>query len=640
MTTMTDHPPHAFGFYDSATSPRQRGVVDTLSDFIDSVRSDEFKEQITNLRRMLADGDDDGYSVAKRTLPAVSISGHCDGLRSKAMEENRFTHSGYLQLDFDAADNFDWSVEEILEILKAEPRIVAAFISPSGHGVKGIARIPECKTREEHVAAFAAARNHFANSNLVIDEACKDPVRLMFVSHDPHAWCDLTRTAKFDAVQLELPATPTPTPSTPSTPSTGLVIKQRSHDFPQPPDHGIHTWTMEAAWWCRIHHLTEQEAVNRIQSYDGQLRRPLQPTEARDAASKVYTAEYKSKEEWTHEQDQKHATDLLARAYALQFDPSSPPPPDETCMQIDDIPICARGNLTVLQGKSKVGKSAVISAIIGAAVRGTRKANGDTLCINWQGESTGSILHLDTEQSRSDWFQLVVRGILRGGIPEYPQRLRSLPLIPFSRSERLDILRLALAKEQETFGQVDLVLLDGVADICSSPNDETEALELVSILMALAQDYHCPVVCVLHENPGSDIGKTRGHLGSELNRKAFANLRIDKDAETSISTIYGSDMRKRDIPREQGFSFGWSPDDNMHVFLGNQREVKSSAKQEQYRQEVIDLIHDASVPFSELTSRIARLKECQQRAAERWVTKYVAEGVLLKTSIGNYIVIK
>ena len=635
MTTMTDHPPHAFGFYDSATSPRQRGVVDTLSDFIDSVRSDEFEAQITNLRQMLAAGDDDGYSVAKRTLPAVSISGHCDGLRSKAMEENRFTHSGYLQLDFDAADNFDWSVEEILEILKAEPRIIAAFISPSGHGVKGIARIPVCQTREEHVAAFAAARNHFANSNLVIDEACKDPVRLMFVSHDPHAWCDLTRTAKFDAVQPELPA-PTPAPA----PQQGLVLKERRHDFPPPPDHGIHTWTMEAAWWCRIHHLTEDEAVNRIQSYDGQLRRPLQPTEARDAASKVYAADYKSKEEWSHEQDQKHATDLLTRAYALQFDPSSPPPPDETCMQIDDIPIAARGNLTVLQGKSKVGKSAVISAIIGASVRGTRKADGDTLCINWQGETAGSILHLDTEQSRSDWFQLVCRGILRGGIPEYPARLRSLPLIPFSRAERLDILRLALAREHAQFGKIDLAILDGVADICSSPNDETEALELVSILMALAQEYHCPIICVLHENPGSDIGKTRGHLGSELNRKAFANLRIDKDAETSISTIYGSDMRKRDIPREQGYSFGWSADDNMHVFLGNQREVKSSAKQEQYREEVKRLIPDGSMPWADLRDKVMVTRGCTLRNAEKRINIFVGEGVLIKTSEGNYIVIK
>ncbi len=54
--------------------------------------------------------------------------------------------------------------------------------------------------------------------------------------------------------------------------------------------------------------------------------------------------------------------------------------------------------------------------------------------------------------------------------------------------------------------------------------------------MALAQVYHCPIFCVLHENPGSDQGKTWGHLGSELNHKAFVNLRIDKDTETSVST--------------------------------------------------------------------------------------------------------
>ena len=65
---------------------------------------------------------------------------------------------------------------------------------------------------------------------------------------------------------------------------------------------------------------------------------------------------------------------LRERAYALRFDPAVQPPPDESCMSIDSIPIAARGNLTVIQGKSKVGKSAVVSAILGAVHRGEVEA--------------------------------------------------------------------------------------------------------------------------------------------------------------------------------------------------------------------------------------------------------------------------
>ena len=93
---------------------------------------------------------------------------------------------------------------------------------------------------------------------------------------------------------------------------------------------------------------------------------------------------------------------IRERAYALRFDPNEAPPPDESCMMIGDIPIAARGNLTATQGKSKVGKSAVVSAILGAAHRGEYQTQGDTLCVSWVGESTGAIIHLDTEQSRAD----------------------------------------------------------------------------------------------------------------------------------------------------------------------------------------------------------------------------------------------
>jgi hypothetical protein len=271
---------------------------------------------------------------------------------------------------------------------------------------------------------------------------------------------------------------------------------------------------------------------------------------------------------------------LRERAYAMRFDPNETPPPDETCMVIGDIPIAARGNLTVPQGKSKVGKSAMISAILGAANRGNLSATGDTLCVAWQGESTGAIVHMDTEQSRADWHSLVCRGITRSGMSGPSPRLVSLPMVMFSRGERLTILRQTLEFERRDKGGIDLVVIDGVADLCVSPNDEAEALELVSKLHAMAQEFHCPMFCVLHENPGSEQGKTRGHLGSELNRKAFANLRIDKDAESSVSTIYGSDMRKREIPKEQGFCFAWDDLAKMHTFQGRAAGIKAAQAEE------------------------------------------------------------
>jgi hypothetical protein len=280
MTTTTTMQHPEIDFYASATASTATATT-TLSDLIDAIRSDEFAAKITRLRSTLAAGDDDGYAVAKKDLQAVSISGTATGKRAKAIEEGRFSHSGLLQLDFDAADNVGWTVEEIVEILQAEPRIVAAFVSPSGHGVKGIARIPVCTTRDEHVAAFAAARNHFRAHNLTIDEACKDPVRLMFVSHDTDAWLDLSRTAVFEPVAGATGTCPKPK-------KPGIKLKAPRTAFPEPPREGIHAWLMQAAWHCRFANMSEQDTADKLQAYDGTLRRAYQPNEVRDAVRTVF----------------------------------------------------------------------------------------------------------------------------------------------------------------------------------------------------------------------------------------------------------------------------------------------------------------------------------------------------------------
>jgi len=287
--------------------------------------------------------------------------------------------------------------------------------------------------------------------------------------------------------------------------------------------------------------------------------------------------------------DSEDGGSLLDRAYKAAFDPDKIPPPDEECMLLGNIPVAARGNITVIQGKSKVGKSAVVSAILGAAQRGNHYAKGDVLCFEWKGEDCGAIIHLDTEQSRADWHALVRRSVTRSGMHKSSERLVSMPLVLFTRLERLAIMEGVMAKEAAKHGKIDAVLIDGIADLCTSPNDEAEALELVSRVHALAQKHDCPIFANLHENPSSEGGKTRGHLGSELNRKAFANLRIDKDAETSISNIYGTEMRKREIPREQGFCFGWDDALGMHTFKGRhaglkaaQREAAQATKEREY----------------------------------------------------------
>jgi hypothetical protein len=182
-------------YYDNAEAREARATT-TLSEIIAAIQVGEFAGPMNKVRTLCAAGDTKGAGIAKKALPAVSLSGCVTGLRKAAVADGRFTHSGLLQVDIDGKDNPDLTLDQIRQVLLDDQRIVAGFISPSGNGIKGIARIrPDA---EQHKASYLAVERHFASIGIVIDKSCKDPVRLCFLSYDEGAWIDETRTQCFE----------------------------------------------------------------------------------------------------------------------------------------------------------------------------------------------------------------------------------------------------------------------------------------------------------------------------------------------------------------------------------------------------------------------------------------------------------
>jgi hypothetical protein len=272
-----------------------------------------------------------------------------------------------------------------------------------------------------------------------------------------------------------------------------------------------------------------------------------------------------------------YEADLLTRLEAVRYDPNKPPPPVEVCLMFLNVPVGARGNLSVIGSKVKTGKTGTVTSTIGVAIRGACQAQGDTLGFQWVGEATGAILHFDTEQSPADHHACVERARKRSGIEEI-DRLYSYPIGKFSMRERMDILRLKVKKLAEK-GKIDCIVLDGGADFVKDVNSTEIACDVVAELMRISQEFNCCIIVVIHENPGTDSGKTRGHFGSELARKAYANLRIDKDPDTDISTIYGNDNRHGSIPKQHGLCFAWDKQQGMHTTIGIYSKIVGQAKE-------------------------------------------------------------
>ena len=120
--------------------------------------------------------DKDEVNKLKKKLKIILWSGNFkEGTRSKStlIEGTRF-----LQVDL---DNFDTTTEmnEARELLKRIPSIYAIFNSPSGKGLKAIARCKMFNTPEEYTQAFISFQNEYTLPNF--DPCLKDISRSCFI---------------------------------------------------------------------------------------------------------------------------------------------------------------------------------------------------------------------------------------------------------------------------------------------------------------------------------------------------------------------------------------------------------------------------------------------------------------------------
>lgn len=150
----------------------------TFSSVIQGTRTGRHADQIRNLRALLAAGDQTGYDREKRNLPAFTLSAECVDRKTLT------NHSGMIQADMDGLNG---NLARIRDKAKADPHVVAGFVSPSGKGLKLAVRVPA--NPERHREYFEAVEFYVLQTyGKQIDQACKDPLRLCFVSSDPEAW--------------------------------------------------------------------------------------------------------------------------------------------------------------------------------------------------------------------------------------------------------------------------------------------------------------------------------------------------------------------------------------------------------------------------------------------------------------------
>ncbi len=173
----------------------------TLSALVSGVRDGVWRADVAPCRAILKKEGADAYKKSRGAVPAVTLSACVKHRRTGTTPEQRgAVHSGLLQIDIDATDHPGRSVEDIRATVEAAPFIAACFVSLSGQGVKGVARVPA--SIAQHGASWLAAAEYFKERGLTVDPSTKDLCRLCFVSFDPEVF---TRPDAAEIVPLEVP---------------------------------------------------------------------------------------------------------------------------------------------------------------------------------------------------------------------------------------------------------------------------------------------------------------------------------------------------------------------------------------------------------------------------------------------------
>lgn len=310
--------------------------------------------------------------------------------------------------------------------------------------------------------------------------------------------------------------------------------------------------------------------------------------------------------------------ETFAMLKPCEVDPVHPPEVPRTIVSVGGVPFGTQGNLLCVTGGEGSGKSHYAGALIAGALAGN--AESDTLGAEVAGNEAGhAVLLYDTEQSLPQLYKNISVILRRSGIAKPPEAFKSYCLSCISRRDRLQAIVRSMDRYYYQYGGIHLVVIDGIADLIRSVNDESESVELVEELYRLAGIYNTCIVVVLHLVPSGM--KIRGHLGSEIGRKAAAILSIERDEKRDLcclKTLKVRDGSPLDVPL---LEFGWDKEQAMHVSRGQRSpEAQQSRKHEELQTLAGELFRQRSEYTSkELREAICRTLDVAESTAKSYI---------------------
>jgi len=332
-------------------------------------------------------------------------------------------------------------------------------------------------------------------------------------------------------------------------------------------------------------------------------------------------------------------SETMAILKPCEIDYNNPPVKSEMLVSINRVPLGTQGNIFGITGGEGTGKSNFVGSLIAGTI--TQTDDIDTLGTTIQQNiDKKALLLYDTEQSETQLYKNISGILKRAKIENMPSYFKAYCLTSMSRKERLQAIVQSMDKFYYQFGGIQMVVIDGIADLVRCANDEAESIAVIDELYRLAGIYRTCIVCVLHFIPTGM--KLRGHLGSELQRKAAAILSIERDEDPQISVVKALKVRDGsplDVPLVQ---FTWDKELGMHGYIGEKPKEEKDKRKETELAGVARTIFSKSrhCTYVDLCEQIQSILDVKERTAKNYIKFMREKEIIIKdpSNISYFII--
>lgn len=254
--------------------------------------------------------------------------------------------------------------------------------------------------------------------------------------------------------------------------------------------------------------------------------------------------------------------DFSAYEMSHKFDPGNRPPEQDILLKQAGEDVGSRSNIIAVTGRAKSRKSAIVSAMLSSML----SPNEETILgFTSHLKDDDEIVHVDTEQSKYDYWIGLDRTIRRAGTAARINRIHSI----YARDAEIDFL-IQMTEYLLRKHKPRVLIIDGVADYILDINNHEGVSKLGRRIMKWSTDYDCLIIVVIHTT--KTTGYMTGALGTWFEKKAETVVKCDKpEDQEDITNVTCQYARSKPF---KPFTIEWSHKTDRYEVVDESRIIQ------------------------------------------------------------------